>query len=69
MSVHVAAREQAAVQLVAGTRVKGEYCCTDCGYGVTIYTELPLCPMCGADSWEQIDWSPFGRARPRQPAP
>ena len=31
----------------AGQSVKGEYHCSDCGYGVTIVRALPLCPMCG----------------------
>ena len=45
-----------------GARAKGEYRCTGCGYGVTIYRELPRCPMCWEESWEQIDRSPLGRA-------
>jgi hypothetical protein len=48
--------------LLAGVQVKGEFHCSECGYGVTICRELPLCPMCGNESWEQTDWSPFGRA-------
>jgi len=46
-----------------GEHVKGEFHCAECGYGVTIYRELPRCPMCGGESWEQSDWSPFARAR------
>jgi rubrerythrin len=45
----------------AGQSVKGEYHCSDCGYGVTIVRALPLCPMCGGASWEQSPWSPFSR--------
>ena len=45
----------------AGQSVKGEYHCSDCGYGVTIVRALPLCPMCGGTSWEQTPWSPFSR--------
>jgi rubrerythrin len=45
----------------AGQSVKGEYHCSDCGYGVTIVRALPLCPMCGGISWEQSPWSPFSR--------
>ena len=45
----------------AGQSVKGEYHCSDCGYGVTIVRALPLCPMCGGTSWEQSPWSPFSR--------
>jgi rubrerythrin len=48
--------------LVAGVKVKGEYRCAGCGYGVTIYRELPRCPMCGSGSWEQLARSPFARS-------
>jgi rubrerythrin len=47
-----------------GQAVKGEFHCSECGYGVTIVRTLPLCPMCGGSSWEQSTWSPFLRARP-----
>ena len=47
----------------AGQHVKGEFHCAECGYGVTIFRELPRCPMCGCEAWEQSSWSPFARAR------
>jgi rubrerythrin len=53
MATWVATREEAA--LLAGARAKGEYRCTGCGYGVTIQTELPRCPMCGEETWEPLD--------------
>jgi rubrerythrin len=43
----------------AGEAVKGEFHCAQCGYGVTIVRTLPLCPMCGGDSWERTSWHPF----------
>ena len=46
----------------AGSVAKGEYHCAECGYGVTVYRELPVCPMCSSASWEQAAWSPFTRA-------
>jgi lipopolysaccharide biosynthesis regulator YciM len=49
----------------SGMHVKGEFHCAECGYGVTVYRELPRCPMCGGNEWEQSAWSPFGRARDR----
>jgi len=49
--------------LAAGQQVKGEFHCVDCGYGVTVHKELPRCPMCGNDAWEQSAWTPFARAR------
>jgi rubrerythrin len=49
--------------LSTGEQVKGEFHCSDCGYGVTVHRELPRCPMCGGVSWEQVDWSPFTRDR------
>jgi len=45
-----------------GQAVKGEFHCAECSYGVTVYRELPRCPMCGGDSWEQAPWSQFTRA-------
>ena len=40
---------------VAGAAAKGEFRCTDCGYGITVYRKLPRCPMCGTEVWEQLD--------------
>ena len=62
MAMLIETREEAASPLVAGARVKGEYRCAGCGYGVTIFRELPACPMCGVDRWEQLDWSPFSQS-------
>ena len=45
-----------------GTSVKGEFHCAECGYGVIVSKELPLCPMCGGEAWEQAAWAPFARA-------
>jgi rubrerythrin len=50
-----------------GTSAKGEFHCSECGYGVTVHRELPRCPMCGGDAWEQSDLSPFTRASVEQP--
>lgn len=47
----------------SGAPAKGEFHCSACGYGVTVHRALPLCPMCGGDSWEQTPWSPFSRER------
>jgi hypothetical protein len=46
----------------AGDAVKGEFHCAQCGYGVTVHRELPICPMCSGTSWEQAAWSPLTRA-------
>jgi rubrerythrin len=48
--------------LASGARAKGEYHCSECGYGVTVFSVLPRCPMCGGAAWEQSPWSPFARA-------
>ena len=45
-----------------GSSAKGEFHCAECSYGVIVSKELPRCPMCGGESWEQSTWSPFGRA-------
>ena len=47
----------------AGAQAKGEFHCAECGYGVTVYRALPVCPMCGGAEWEQSAWSPLTRAR------
>lgn len=49
----------------SGEVAKGEFHCSECGYGVTVHRALPLCPMCGGTSWEQAAWSPFTRALAR----
>jgi rubrerythrin len=49
--------------LLTGAHVKGEFHCAECGYGVTVYRALPVCPMCGGNEWEQSAWSPLTRAR------
>jgi hypothetical protein len=46
----------------SGANAKGEFHCSDCGYGVIVAKELPICPMCGGHSWEHSAWSPFARA-------
>lgn len=53
----------------AGEVAKGEFHCSECGYGVTVYRELPLCPMCGGNAWEQAAWSPLSRAIARSGRP
>jgi hypothetical protein len=45
-----------------GVPAKGEFHCSACGYGVTIHRELPICPMCGGEVWEQTSWHPFSRS-------
>jgi rubrerythrin len=49
--------------VAAGVHAKGEFHCAECGYGVTVYKALPVCPMCGGIEWEQSAWSPLTRAR------
>jgi rubrerythrin len=48
----------------AGSDAKGQFHCADCGYGVSIQTRLPSCPMCGGRSWEQSPTSPLARWTP-----
>jgi rubrerythrin len=49
--------------LAAGDNGKGEYRCSECSYGVTVHSTLPVCPNCSGSSWERAPWSPFTRAR------
>lgn len=44
---------------IAGTSAAGAYRCSGCGYGITVHTELPSCPMCAGTTWELHDWTPF----------
>jgi rubredoxin len=37
-----------------GAAAQGAFQCSDCGYGVSVQTRLPLCPMCGGSSWERL---------------
>ena len=46
----------------AGSAAKGEFHCAECGYGVSVQTRLPVCPMCAGTSWERRAWSPLARA-------
>ena len=45
----------------AGTAAAGEFRCSGCGYGVTVQTALPHCPMCSGTTWEPAASSPFSR--------
>jgi rubrerythrin len=51
--------------LDTGTTAVGEYHCSSCGYGVTVHSALPRCPMCAGTTWEPSAWSPFKRAAGR----
>jgi rubrerythrin len=39
----------------AGAAAEGEYHCSRCGYGVTVRTSLPQCPMCAGTTWEPVE--------------
>ena len=42
----------------SGTAVNGEFRCSGCGYGVTLQSKLPHCPMCAGTTWERVSASP-----------
>ncbi|MBA3842177.1 MAG: hypothetical protein H0X39_06105 [Actinobacteria bacterium] len=42
-----------------GTTGTGPYRCSGCGYGVTVRTTLPRCPMCSGEQWQRPTLSPF----------
>jgi hypothetical protein len=52
------------VFLTAGTEAAGEFLCAECGYGVTVRSRLPECPMCRGIEWEETSTSPFTRTVP-----
>jgi predicted RNA-binding Zn-ribbon protein involved in translation (DUF1610 family) len=39
----------------------GGFRCSACGYGVVVATVLPLCPMCGGETWEADPSRSLGR--------
>lgn len=50
--------------LTAGLPAKGDYRCSECGYGIVAFRTLPECPMCRGRSWIPTGWSPFAGRRP-----
>jgi rubrerythrin len=36
-----------------GAPAAGAFHCSACGYGVTVQTTLPQCPMCNGTTWER----------------
>jgi rubrerythrin len=53
--------------VATGARGTGQYRCAGCGYGITIHADLPDCPMCGGNSWEETAWSPISNAATTTP--
>ena len=43
-------------EISTGVKGEGDFRCAGCGYGISISRELPRCPMCGTESWEQLQW-------------
>jgi hypothetical protein len=43
----------------AGSEAQGQFHCAECGYGVSVRTRLPECPMCGGRAWEESPASTF----------
>ena len=54
------------VFLAAGDHAKGEFRCAECGYGVAVCRELPVCPMCAGVVWEASRWHRGARALGRE---
>lgn len=50
----------------AGEDASGEFRCSGCGYGVSVASTLPSCPMCGGGSWEPGPWTASARADARR---
>jgi rubrerythrin len=45
-----------------GSAARGEFHCASCGYGISVRSVLPPCPMCRGAEWEAPATSPFARA-------
>jgi rubrerythrin len=39
--------------VTTGAPAAGAFHCSACGYGVTVQTTLPQCPMCNGTTWER----------------
>jgi hypothetical protein len=39
---------------VAGAAARGEFHCTECGYGISVHRALPTCPICQGTEW--VPW-------------
>lgn len=46
----------------AGAPVSGEFVCSECGYGVSVRSVLPVCPMCRGSAWEELGTGPYAAA-------
>lgn len=46
----------------AGDEAAGEFVCAECGYGVSVRSLLPVCPMCRGSVWEAPGGSPYAAA-------
>ncbi len=50
------------VFFTAGSLAGGDFYCAECGYGITVRSVLPECPMCRGVEWEEPTTSPYGRS-------
>lgn len=41
------------------TKVRSDYQCVQCSYGVVANGPPFVCPMCSGVDWERISWRPF----------
>ena len=39
--------------VTTGAPAAGVFHCSACGYGVTVQSTLPQCPMCNGTTWER----------------
>jgi hypothetical protein len=46
---------------LAGAEARGEFYCAECGYGISVRSVLPECPMCRGVEWEEPGTGPFRR--------
>lgn len=52
------------ITAVSGARVRSDYRCASCGYGVVTIDVPPACPMCGGSTWDHAEWRPFSGTAP-----
>jgi rubrerythrin len=44
--------------VTTGAPATGAFHCSACGYGVTVQSTLPQCPMCNVTTWERARETP-----------
>jgi hypothetical protein len=50
------------VRKEAPLTIHAELRCMQCGYRISSFEAVPLCPMCRSSEWIPVAWRPFSRS-------